>query len=228
MMNDHVFAGIPAEAIVFLGELAANNERAWFEAHRADYETFVRRPMSLLVDALAPAMLTIDPAFDIGPRGPSVSRLHRDTRFSRDKSPYRVNQWIVFRRRRADWPDHPAFFMEFRPDGYRYGMGYYSATPATMKAVRAHIDTRMDAFLAAIATAREHGYAVEGEAYKRPILSDKADVRDWYCRKNGYLVQNRPLDAVFFKAALAAEIERGFRAAAPFYRFLAEAGSMRG
>jgi len=227
MPNDS-FSGIPREAVTFLGNLAANNQRAWFEDHREEYETFVRHPLSLLVESLAPTMLGIDSAFDIGPRGPAVSRIRRDTRFSRDKSPYRVNQWVVFRRRRTDWPNHPAFFMEFRPDGYRYGMGYYSATPTTMKAIRARIDSHRQAFLAAMATAREAGYQVEGEAYKRPILPEglEAEAQEWYRRKNGCLMRNCSLDAAFFEAELATEMERSFLAAAPLYRFLCEAGSM--
>jgi uncharacterized protein (TIGR02453 family) len=226
MMREPGFAGMPAEGIEFLANLAGHNERAWFEAHRGEYETFVRRPMWGLVDALAPAMLKIDPEFDIGSRGPAVSRIHRDTRFTRDKAPYRVNQWIAFRRRAEDWTDRPCFFMEFRADGWSYGMGYYSATATTMKAIRAHIVSHTKAFLAATAAARGHGFGVEGETYRRPVACAlrEAEVRQWFGLRNAHLVRNRPLDQVFFGAGLAGELERGFGAAAPLYRFLVAAG----
>jgi len=161
----------------------------------------------------------------VDPRGIAVSRIHRDIRFSRDKSPYRANQWIAFRHRDRDWPSRPAFFLEFRPDGYRYGMGYYAATPATMRAVRARIGARTARFLDALASAHDAGFSLAGEPYRRVRVPEgiPAEVQQWHRLKSAYMVRNRPIDNTFFSRELAGEVERGFTAAAPLYAFLAEA-----
>ena len=216
------FAGFSDQTLMFLKSLSANNDRAWFEDHKDEYQTHLRQPMRALVDALAPAMVSIDSRFDLGPRGPSVSRIYRDTRFSRDKSPYRVNQWIAFRLSLQDWFNHPAFFMEIKPDGYRHGMGYYAASPATMKAVRAGILARPQAFMDALIVAQKAGYRVEGEAYKRPSLPAgiPAGAEDWFRLKSAALIRSHIIDPDFFSADLVSSLERAFLSLAPLYKFL--------
>jgi uncharacterized protein (TIGR02453 family) len=74
------FTGFPREAIEFFDELARNNNRSWFQAHKDVYERACREPMKDLVDELEPQF------------GPSkISRINRDIRFSTDKSPYKTH-----------------------------------------------------------------------------------------------------------------------------------------
>lgn len=142
MTGESGFDGFPAAAPSFLRRLADNNDRNWFRAHRGDYEDFVLWPMRRLLVALAPNLSAIDPGLDTDPRGSAISRIHRDVRFSHDKAPFRINQWLCFKRPGRDWQNRPAFFLEFGPSGYRYGMGCYAAAPAIMAAVRDTIDAR--------------------------------------------------------------------------------------
>ncbi|HXP97368.1 MAG TPA: DUF2461 domain-containing protein [Telmatospirillum sp.] len=216
------FNGFTQEAATFLGELAANNQRAWFARHKSIYEATVLAPMRHLVAELGPSMLAIDPAFDVRPQGGAVSRLYRDTRFSKDKSPFRVTQWIVFKPQARDWPNRPAFFMEFGPNRYRYGMGFYCAAAATMAAIRAHIESAPDQCLDAMTQALRAGYSLEGDAYKRPRIPQNQPplIQEWYRRKTAYVVKNKTTDAFFDNPALAEELKTAFAAAAPLYRFL--------
>lgn len=71
----------------FLDELAANNTRTWFEANKKNYELLVREPALDFIEAMAPVLEKIAPAFRAEPRkvGGSLMRVYRDTRFSRDK-----------------------------------------------------------------------------------------------------------------------------------------------
>ena len=228
MSGAHGFEGFPKGVPDFLRALAANNERAWFAAHRDEYEALVRGPLFRLVTALAPTMRAIDAGFETDPRR-AVSRIHRDTRFSRDKSPFRVNQWIAFKRPGPEWAQRPAFFLEFAPEGWRCGMGYYAAGPAVMALVRERIAARPRAFRDAMRRADAAEFAVAGEEYKRPKLpeglSDAA--AEWYRRKTVYLVRNRPLEPLFFRPALATDVAKRFRALAAMYRFLEGAGANR-
>ena len=224
-MADASFGGFTPKAATFLRGLAAHNDRAWFVARKGTYESEVLAPMRELLLALAPAMLAIDPGFETNPRSGAVSRIYRDTRFSHDKSPYRVNQWIAFRHRAEDWPSRPAFFMEFGADHYRYGMGFYAAPPVVMAAVRTRIAARPEPFVKAMARAGKAGFVLEGDVYKRPqVPPDLPEaVQEWYRRKNAYLTLNHAMDAAFCGPALLETVQEAFRTLTPLYRVLAAA-----
>ncbi|HYD29840.1 MAG TPA: DUF2461 domain-containing protein [Azospirillaceae bacterium] len=216
------FDGFREDGLAFLRALAANNDRAWFAAHKTWYTDGLLDPMRRLVVALAPVMVGIDPALEVDPRRGTISRLHRDTRFSADKAPFRVNQWIAFKPAARDWTDRPAFFLEFDADRHRYGMGFYRASPATMAAVREAIQADPPAFAAAVAAAAGAGFELAGEVYRRPRpFTDLPDAaRGWFCRKNAYMVRAGAVDAVFLGPELVERIAGAFTAAAPLYRFL--------
>ena len=78
----------------FLRALARNNEREWFHAHKADYEAHVRDPMQRLVSDLQPDLATVSLHYRADPKavGGSLYRIHRDIRFSRNKTPYKTWQ----------------------------------------------------------------------------------------------------------------------------------------
>ena len=83
----------------FLDELAANNERAWFEENKPRYEALVREPALELIAAMASSLAKFAPHFRAEPKkmGGSLMRVFRDTRFARDKTPYKINIGIQFR-----------------------------------------------------------------------------------------------------------------------------------
>jgi uncharacterized protein (TIGR02453 family) len=89
------FEGFSGEAIGFLRRLRRNNRREWFERHRAVYETAVRGPMQALVEEMDVRLARLAPELTGDPRR-SVFRIHRDVRFSRDKSPYKTNAACQF------------------------------------------------------------------------------------------------------------------------------------
>jgi len=122
------FNGFLPQAPGFLERLAANNNKAWFDEHRDQYEELLLEPLKLLVGDLTETMRAIDPALITIPAvDKTISRIYRDTRFSRNKSPCRTCLWITFKRRSPDWKQAPCFFFELTADSYRYGMGFYSA-----------------------------------------------------------------------------------------------------
>ncbi len=89
------FRGFSVEAIRFLRRLRRNNRKDWFERNRAVYETAVRDPMRALVEEMDVRLARIAPELTGDPRR-SVFRIHRDVRFSRDKSPYKTNAACQF------------------------------------------------------------------------------------------------------------------------------------
>ncbi|MEZ4474701.1 MAG: TIGR02453 family protein [bacterium] len=93
------FVGFPPDLFDFLAELSMNNNREWFEAHKARYEASVREPARALIRAMAPRLGRMSDHFVADDRkvGGSLMRVYRDTRFSHDKTPYKTNVGIQFR-----------------------------------------------------------------------------------------------------------------------------------
>lgn len=89
------FRGFGREAVGFLRRLTRNNSKEWFESHRAEYEAAVRDPMRALVEEMDVRLATLAPELLGDPRR-SIFRIHRDVRFSADKSPYKTNAACQF------------------------------------------------------------------------------------------------------------------------------------
>ena len=218
------FKGFSPKTLKFLRGLKANNNKAWFQAHRADYEEYVLQPLRDLVIDLGDFMLDIDPYFEITPAvNKTISRIYRDTRFSKDKSLFRSTVWITFKNQSRDWTTLVSgYFFELSVDSYRYGMGFYNAAPKIMSVFREMIDEEPDEFLNAISFySKQRTFVLEGEKYKRILDKTKPrKIQNWYQRKNFYLVCNRKIDEVLFSSRLVSDLSRGFKLIAPLYHYL--------
>jgi uncharacterized protein (TIGR02453 family) len=95
VVETSTFTGFRPEAIDFLAELAQNNDRAWFQPRKSDYERLLKEPMEALVTALADRFEARGVPLQADPKR-SVSRIYRDTRFAKDKSPYKSNIYARF------------------------------------------------------------------------------------------------------------------------------------
>ncbi|MFC2038687.1 DUF2461 domain-containing protein [Chloroflexota bacterium] len=217
------FNGFMPETLDFLRNLSLNNNKAWFEDHRQDYQNYLMDPLRNLVMDLHEPMLTIDGYFDTLPKvNHTISRIHRDTRFARDKSPYKTTMWITFKRPNKDWKDAPGYFFEIAPDSYRYGMGFYSASPDTMSRFREMIDENPGEFMEAVAFyPKQQVFVIEGDKYKRVLdINKPEEIQEWYQRKNLYLVCNRKTDDRLLSRELIDDLVAGFRLIAPFYNYM--------
>ncbi len=223
MNNKKSFNGFYPETIQFMLDLGMNNYKTWFEEHRSDYEKYLLEPMKNLVTDLAETMLSIDPQFETTPKvDRTISRIYRDTRFSKDKSPYRNNMWITFRRRIKNWQDHPCFFFELMLEGYRFGMGYYSASIDTMKAFRKKVNLDHEAFLDAIKPIGSY-FDVEGDDYKKPFPGSRDKrIDSYYNKKSFYLTRSLELDDLVFSSGLADEIIKNITRLKNLYNYLVD------
>ncbi|MDA8210412.1 MAG: DUF2461 domain-containing protein [Clostridia bacterium] len=90
------FKGFSKSTLDFLKNLKANNNKVWFETHKQDYQEYLLKPLKDLVMDLSSFMLSIDPYLETKPAvNKTISRIYRDTRFSKDKSPYKSTMWII-------------------------------------------------------------------------------------------------------------------------------------
>lgn len=222
--DDKKFNGFSQGTLKFLKSLKANNDKVWFEKHRADYQKYVIEPLRNLVTDLGEFILTIDPRFEITPTiNKTISRIYRDTRFSKDKSPFRSTVWFTFKNRSRDWTILASgYFFELSVNSYRYGMGFYNAAPTIMSKFREMIDENPKEFLKAISFFdKQNEFVLEGEKYKRILDKSKTEkIQNWYQRKNMYLVCNRKIDDALFSCKLVDDLIAGFEMIAPLYHYL--------
>lgn len=147
-MNSNDFNGFSPRTPQFLMELQFNNNKPWFEENKQRYLSDVVEPFKAFVKDLTPFMLSVDPEFETRPDiGKTISRIYRDIRFSKEKTPYKTSVWITFRRVGRDWLYDPCFFFEITPDVYRYGMGFYTASKPTLERLRELVDCEDPEFL---------------------------------------------------------------------------------
>src|SRR5690606_29803527 len=135
----------------FLRALARHNERAWFHAHKADYEAHVRAPFQRLLGDLQPALAAISLHYRADPRpvGGSLFRIQRDTRYANDKSPYKSWQGArLFHHRRREVAA-PSFYIHLEPGASFVGAGLWHPETHTQRRVRQFIFDNPGAWQAA-------------------------------------------------------------------------------
>ena len=135
----------------FLDELAANNERAWFEANKSRYESLVREPALEFIEAMGPALETFAPNFRAEPRkvGGSLMRVFRDMRFSRDKTPYKTNIGIQFRHTLGKDIHAPGFYVHIATDKCFFAVGCWHPEPDALGNIRDLVAQKPEQWFAA-------------------------------------------------------------------------------
>ena len=122
----------------FLKDLAANNNREWFAENKSRYEAQVKEPALKFISDFAPQLKKISPHFRADPRanGGSLFRIYRDTRFSKDKTPYKTHTGIHFRHEAAKDAHAPGFYLHIQPGQVFMGCGIWHPDSATLRLIR--------------------------------------------------------------------------------------------
>jgi uncharacterized protein (TIGR02453 family) len=155
-----------ASLFQFLRDLRVHNDREWFQANKARFETEVKEPMLAFIMALADPLRKVNRNFLADPRpvGGSMFRIFRDARFSKDKSPYKTNVGAQFRHRECTKDVHaPGFYLHLEPDGCFMAAGLWHPDAEALRKVRERIVSHTREWKAL----QTKGIEVEGEALKR-------------------------------------------------------------
>ncbi|MDR0928099.1 MAG: DUF2461 domain-containing protein [Oscillospiraceae bacterium] len=220
-----MFTGFSEDMIRFFLMLRVNNNREFFEANRDLYESAVRAPLLALAEALAPTVQAIDPKFDTRP-GRAVSRIYRDVRFRRDKTPYRDYMWIGYRRLGETREETCGFYFDVSAEAAHWGCGYYHTEQGYMARLRARIlaePERVEGILHAPAFREQ--FAVLGDRYvrqHRPPEELPPAAQGLYTHKNVYAEHTLEDMTLLLDPALPERVAEGFRALEPFYWLLRE------
>lgn len=211
----------------FLAELAANNNRAWFDANKARYEALVREPALDFIDAMAPALSVFAPHFRADPRrlGGSLMRVYRDTRFSRIKTPFKTNIGIQFRHELGKDVHAPGFYVHVAADECFLAVGCWHPDSDALRRIRERIAEYGDEWFAVRdAPAFAACWTLAGDSLKRPPRGFAAEhpAIDDIRRKD--FVAMAPLSAADVTAPDLVELAgECFAAARPFMKFLCDA-----
>ncbi len=144
----------------FLSDLAANNEKTWFEAHRAVYEDTVKAPTAALVTAVTDALRVRDLPLEGAPKR-SAFRIHRDVRFSKNKSPYKTNVGTVWYRQGSGKDGAGILYFHLAPTGCFVAAAFYMPEPETLGAIRERIRVNPGKFLVMTKALADHNLALE-------------------------------------------------------------------
>lgn len=161
------FEGFPREGIQFLKALKKNNNREWFAKHKTEYEDYVKLPMQSFVAALKPLIGKFAPEVDVHPKR-SMFRIYRDTRFSKDKTPYKTHVAAVFHIR-GHWQNSAGYYIHIEPGGVYAGGGMYMPDSDQLRKLRRAIAGQQEDFLSIVTsrTFKRRFDGIEGEKLQR-------------------------------------------------------------
>ncbi|MEJ8568384.1 DUF2461 domain-containing protein [Elongatibacter sediminis] len=221
------FSGFPADLFRFLEDLRANNSRDWFNDHKARYLESVVEPMSAFIVAMQPRLRSISKHYRANPKphGGSMFRIYRDTRFSKDKTPYKTHAACQFRHERGRSVHAPGFYVHLEPEGLHFGGGIWRPPGPQLTAIRDFIadNARSWARIKNAKKVREVG-GIRGESLKRPPRGFNAEhvhIEDLK-RKSFYVMSEAEPEAAL-SADFPDTVTQGFQRAAPLTRFVCDA-----
>jgi uncharacterized protein (TIGR02453 family) len=221
------FEGFPKDLFRFLEDLAKNNNREWFNDNKERYVESVVQPMSDYILAMQPRLLTISPHYiaDPRPHGGSMFRIYRDTRFAKDKTPYKTHAACQFRHESVKDAHAPGFYVHLEPGGLFFGGGIWQPPGPELNRIRNFIADNARSW-ARIKNAKKviEAGGIQGDALQRPPQGFNAEHVhvDDLKRKSFYIMAETEPSAAL-KADFVDITAEAFNRAAPLNRFICEA-----
>lgn len=215
-----MFQGFSQATGDFWWSLAMNNDRAWFQQHRQEYEDVLNQPFRALASDALERMRQRFPEQDFQLH---ISRIYRDARRLFGRGPYKDHVWFSLQgsdRRSLG----PVFWFEIGGTGWSHGVGIWEEAADLAAAYRALIDADPARFEALIDGVEALGDTrLWGNAYKRPKGDWGERINPWYNRKHISVGWENGYESVLYSQALTERLVEDFAALMPMYLFLREA-----
>lgn len=211
----------------YLAELSANNDKAWFEANKPRYEALVREPALAFISAMAPQLEKFAPHFRAEPRkiGGSLMRVYRDTRFARDKTPYKTNIGIQFRHELGKDVHAPGFYVHLATDECFFGAGCWHPEADALGSMRDLIAAKPERWFS-VRDDRKFAshWSLAGDSLSRPPRGYAADHVAIEDIKRKDFIALAPLSRTEAAGSGLVKLAAArFAAAAPLMKFLCDA-----
>jgi uncharacterized protein (TIGR02453 family) len=208
----------------WLRQLKKNNNREWFQQNRDRYLETVRDPLLRFIADFGPRLETISPHFlaDPRPSGGSMFRIHRDTRFSKDKSPYKTHAAAQFRHQAGKDVHAPGFYLHLEPGEAFVGGGIWHPDAKALAGIRELIVDDPAGWKKSISgKGFRDGFALGGESLKRPprgFDSDHPLIEE--LKRKDYVASTRFSEEEVCAPGFLDTFARACRTMGPFVRYL--------
>ena len=235
----NAFPGFTAESFAFFRELSQHNNKGWFDQNRARYEDYVTGAFRALLETLTPFLLALNPELEVsGKTNGNFSRINRDIRFSKDKSPYKTNYYLYVYDHRHDRGHAGRLYVGLSADCVTVGFSIYDTWRGPKGALRTvfrkKLVTERESFAELLErTVRGKRYETYwhrqegGEWVQHPGLprsdGDWQTLQAWIVRKV-YLPNSRAVRT----PAFTGEVERIFRNLYPLFLFTSDLSAKLG
>ncbi len=219
------FEGFPREMFDFLEELHANNHRHWFQENRQRYDAQVVAPTARFIEAVGELLPTLSDAYvaDSRRHGGSMFRLHRDTRFSTDKRPYKEHVGCQFRHVTGRNAHAPGFYVHLSPSEVFVGGGIWQPDSGALHRLRIRIAERPGEWSSIVADEAfmNHFGPLQGARLKRPPKGfDPQDPHLEDLKRKGHMAIRQLDPACALTPAFFDEVEQAFTRLMPLMRFI--------
>lgn len=211
----------------FLEDLAAHNDREWFNANKARYQESVQEPALRFISDFEPTLGKVSSHFvaDARTQGGSLFRIYRDTRFSKDKTPYKTYTGIQFRHETAGDAHAPGYYLHLQPGSCFMGAGLWHPETPVAREIRSAIADDPAGWKRATQTAAfRKTFELEGDSLTRvPSGLDPQHPFADDLRRKDFMAISHLEDEALTSASFMKDFGAKVRAASPFMVFLCAA-----
>lgn len=218
------FIGFNPDGFMLLEMNKFNDSRDFYESVKEDIKKMSIIPMRQLCSDLSEELYRIDPKMNLIPTK-MVSRVRRDTRYSKNKQMYRSNIWCMFMRDKHQWENFPCMWFEFFPDGYSYGVAMFRFDATGLDAFRRKLIDNPRTFKRALTSIEITGAQLFIDSFKKnkPGIDEVDDeLKLFYNAKVfGFTYHSSDMSKLI-DGTVKEELIYAIRAFEPMYKFLTE------
>ncbi len=221
------FAGFEPKTVAFLNEISNNNNREWFKANKTRYEEHVLDVALRFIQSMQDPLAAIAPNFvaQATRMGGSLMRVYRDTRFSKNKTPYKTNIGIQFRHELAKDVHSPGYYVHIDPTQVFVGVGMWRPDSDPLRAIRERIAAKPAEWRRTIGDTKfKRHFSLGGDVLTRPPRGFDKDheLIDDIKRKSFIAIKYLEVDDCL-GPQFQRKVETAFKAGTPYMRFLCKA-----
>ena len=225
------YASFESRTLRFLEALEANNNREWFKENKSRYEDDVLDVALRFIISMQESLAEFAPRFTAVPTrvGGSLMRVYRDTRFSKNKLPYKTNIGIQFRHEQAKDVHSPGYYVHIEPDELFLGVGMWRPDSDPLRGIRERIAAKPEEWQRAMDSQPfRRNFSLGGESLSRPPrgFDKELECIEDIKRKSFIAVRELKVEDCL-KPQFQRTVESSFKSADPFMRFLCKAVGVR-
>ena len=215
------YDGITRDSLFLLSDNMFRDSKAFYDEHKEELKSGITVPMRQIAEAIGAELIKLDPLMNTIPTK-MVSRIRRDTRFTKDKRLYRENMWIMFMRDKHQWRNYPCFWFEITPAEYTMGIGLFGDDPGVMELLRSRMREDPTGFLKIAKKCESTGAVTTGREYKRIPAGCPTGLEKYYAHKSlGFIKYGGNPDDLASEKIIDI-IRSCFKKFSPLYTYLLE------